>query len=65
MAQGVKYLTRNHEDAGSNPGLAQEERDLVLPWAAALIRPLAWEFPYAANVALKKKKKILGRTGLV
>ena len=57
MAQVVKYPTSNHEDAGSNPGLAQEERDLVLPWAAALIRPLAWEFPYATNVALKKKKR--------
>ena len=27
------------------------------PVAAALIRPLAWEFPYAAGVALKSKKK--------
>ena len=25
--------------------------------AAALIRPLAWELPYAAGVALKKEKK--------
>ena len=26
------------------------------PAAAALIQPLAWEFPYAADVALKSKK---------
>ena len=26
------------------------------PAAAALIRPLAWEIPYAAGAALKKKK---------
>ena len=37
--------------------------DLALLWlwcrlvAAALIRPLAWEPPYAAAVALKKKAK--------
>ena len=27
------------------------------PAAVALIRPLAWEHPYAAGVALKSKKK--------
>jgi len=37
--------------------------DLALLWlwcraaAAAPIRPLAWELPYAAGVALKRKKK--------
>ena len=37
--------------------------DLVLLWlrprpaAAAPIQPLAWEFPYAAGTALKRKKK--------
>ena len=37
--------------------------DLLLQWlwcrpaAAALIRPLAWELPYAMGVALKKDKK--------
>ena len=33
--------------------------DLVLLWlaAAALIRPLAWEPPYAAGEALKKRQK--------
>ena len=25
--------------------------------AAALIQPLAWEFPYAAGVALRRKRK--------
>ena len=39
--------------------------DLVLLWlwcklaAIDLIRPLAWEPPYAVDVALKKDKKIL------
>ena len=27
------------------------------PTATALIRPLAWELPYAAGVALKRQKK--------
>ena len=27
------------------------------PAVAAPIRPLAWEFPYAADVALKRRKK--------
>ena len=27
------------------------------PEATATIQPLAWEFPYAADMALKKKKK--------
>ena len=37
--------------------------DLVLLWlwyrsaAVALIRPLAWELPYAEGVAIKRKKK--------
>ena len=37
--------------------------DLVLLWlwcrleAIALIRPLAWEHPYASGAALQKKKK--------
>jgi len=37
--------------------------DLVLQWlwcrlaAAALIRPLAWELPYAAHATLKKQTK--------
>ena len=53
-------LTRNDEVVGSIPGLAQWVRDLALLWlwhrpaAVAPIRPLAWESPYAAGVALKK-----------
>ena len=37
--------------------------DLALPWlwcrpaAIALIRPLAWEPPYAAGAALKRQKR--------
>ena len=37
--------------------------DLVLLWlwrrlaAVALVRPLAWELPYAVGAALKEKKK--------
>ena len=53
--------TRNHKFAGLIPGLTQ----WVGIWhccelwyrsaAAALIRPLAWEPPYAASAALKRK----------
>ena len=35
------------------PGMAVA----IWPAGAALIRPLAWEIPYAAGVALKRKKK--------
>ena len=54
-----------HEDSSLISGLAQGLRDLVLPWlwlwpwlwpaAAALIRPLAWELPYTAGVALRRR----------
>ena len=56
-------LTRNHEVAGLIPGLSQWVKDLVLlclwcrPAAVAPIGPLAWEPPYATNVALKSKTK--------
>ena len=58
------------EDAGLSPGLAQWVGDLVLLWlwcrpaGAALIRPLAWELPYAVGVALKSKKRKKKRTDL-
>ena len=52
-----------HEGVGSIPDLAQCVGDPLLLWlwrrpaAAAPIRPLAWETPYATGAALDTKKK--------
>ena len=55
--------TRNHGVSGSIPGLDQRVEDPLLLWlwhrpvATALIRPLAWEPPYAAEETLEKAKR--------
>ena len=71
--KSLTNLTRNHEVEGSILALAQwvkvwccrelwcglqtRLRSCVAVALAALIRPLAWEPPYAAGVALDKAKR--------
>ena len=63
MAQWLTNPTRNHEVVGSIPGLSQWVGDPALLWlwcrpaATAMIRPLAWEPPYAMGASLEKGKK--------
>ena len=53
----VTNATSSHENVGWIPGLTQ----LLWRWhrlvATAPTRPLAWELPYAVDVALRRREK--------
>ena len=60
VAQHLRTWHSVHEDAGSIPGFTQWVKILVLPRAVvqSLAHPyLAWELPYATDVAVKRKSK--------
>ena len=63
VAQQVTNPTAIHEDESSIPSLAQWVKDLALLWlwcrpvSTALIRPVAWEPPYATGAALERQKR--------
>ena len=62
VAKRLTNPTSIREDVGSIPGPTQWVEDLVLLWlwyrpaATAPIQSLAWELPYAASLAVKRKK---------
>ena len=62
MAQWLTNATRNHEVSGLILGLARCHELWCRPAVTALIRPLAWEPPYAEGVALEKAKKYSKQT---
>ena len=60
---GLRTQLVSSEDVCLIPGLTQWVKDLALltlwygPKAVAPIRPLLWELPYTAGVALKRGEK--------
>ena len=66
LAQCVKALAAVIYGIGRRCG---SDPKLLWLWyrqaAAALIRPLGWELPYAASAALKSKKKFFEKWGFI